>query len=139
MGSVSQDRLGLACSVSGAHIVCEQHRAHRMAGAQLHRDVDVLDRGVAAVNHRERLRDSWHEQAVHNEAWRVLARDNDLVREASSPRLGRGEDGRVSVLRGDDFDELHQLDWVEEVQTNELACKDSGAYWTNVVKVSKRG
>lgn len=55
-----------------ADVVHQLEGSHRVAGAELHRGVDVLLAGVAALRHADRLEHVRHQEAVHDEAGRVL-------------------------------------------------------------------
>src|SRR5262249_23733775 len=51
-----------------ADVIQQLDRPHRMAAAELHAGVDVLERRVAALDHQDRLVEQRHEQPVHHEA-----------------------------------------------------------------------
>src|SRR5207244_1240670 len=100
--------------------VQERERAHGVATAELHRRVDVLERGEAALVNPDRVEQVRHEQPVHDERRRVLRLDRGLADRADP--LGRRRDRRlVGQDRPRHLHELHQRHGVEEVEPEDLA------------------
>ena len=90
-----------------------------MAAAELHRGVDVLERGQPALVDADRVEQVGHEQPVHDEGRRVLRLHRRLA-DGARP-LGDRLHGRlVGEDRAHDLDQLHQRHRVEEVHAEHL-------------------
>ena len=70
--------------------VHQRQRAHRQAAAQLHRRVDVLAGGVAALEHRDGVVEVAEQQRVGDEAGPVVDGDVDLA-QPGAQRLDVGD------------------------------------------------
>lgn len=94
-------------------------RAHRVATAELHAVVDVLLGGDTGLERADGVEQVRHEQEVDDEAGRVLRLDHDLA-----DLLAEGAGALEDLVRrregAHDFDQLHERDGVEEVQTHEV-------------------
>mmetsp|Transcript_41573 Transcript_41573/g.91377 ORF Transcript_41573/g.91377 Transcript_41573/m.91377 type:complete len:343 (+) Transcript_41573:156-1184(+) len=100
-------------------VVCELDRSHRMASAELHREVDVARRGDAALDQRDGLDEVGDEEPVDDEAFGVNASDR-LLAERARKAKGRLEERGVRLLRAHDLDKLHELHWIEEMEAEHL-------------------
>mmetsp|Transcript_8426 Transcript_8426/g.22799 ORF Transcript_8426/g.22799 Transcript_8426/m.22799 type:complete len:232 (-) Transcript_8426:345-1040(-) len=94
-------------------------RSHGMPGTQLKGDVNVGDGGVLAIHHEHGLQQAGHEQPIHDESGRVAAAHRHFAN-SLDPVKDIIEHGGIRLVRADDLDQLHELDRVEEVNSDEL-------------------
>src|SRR5438105_2090984 len=99
-------------------IVEEREWSHRMTESALYGLVDLVRRRDALLERPDRRVQIWDQQAIHDEARRVLAHDAGL----SDPRgvLAKRRERRLARRdRSHDLDELHDLHRIEEVESGE--------------------
>lgn len=108
--------------------VSESKWAERMAGAELHRRVHVLLARISTLNQPDRLKDGGDEEAVNDEARRVLAVDRRLADVVAV--LGELLEGGVrGVGASNQLQQLHHRHGVEEMNAGKerqpfcLACR----------------
>src|SRR5206468_13091115 len=102
-----------------AHQIEQGERSHRIAAAELHRRIDVLERREPALVDTDRVEPVGHEETVDDERGRVLGLYRRLAHRAHP--LGGGLHRVVAAQdRAHDLDELHERDRVEEVQAEDL-------------------
>src|SRR5438552_10390658 len=94
-------------------------RSHRIAAAELHRRVDILERREPALVDADRVEQVGHEETVDDERGRILGLYRRLAHRAHP--LGGGLHRVVAAQdRAHDLDELHERDRVAEVQAEDL-------------------
>ena len=84
----------------------QRQRAHRVAAAEAHRGVDVLARGVVALEHRGRVVEVAEQQRVGDEAGLVAARRPGSCRSVRDQLGDVVEHLRLGDDRADDLDEV---------------------------------
>ena len=95
----------------------QRQRSHWVAAPEAHRGVDVLARGVVALEHRDRVVEVAEEQRVGDESRLVTGDDRrlaDLLHERGDvlEHVGRGDDG------ADHLDQVLHRRGVEEVDAD---------------------
>ena len=98
--------------------VGEGERAHREVAAEFHDPVDGVGLGDALHPGVEGLVDHGHEDAVADEAGAVIGAEWGFA-EGGGEGDGAVDDGGRGLQAGDDLDELHEWDGVEEVHPDD--------------------
>ena len=112
------------------------------------RAVDVLDAGESLLEAADGVQHVGHEQAVHDEARRVLRLDR-LLAERLREVVRSAEHLLVDRNGAHDLDQLHDRHGIEEVQPDEsigttgrrghVGCHRAGALWVQVAEKERQG
>jgi len=117
----------------------QRERAHRIAAAELHRLVDVLQRREPALVDADGIEEIRHEQTIDDERRRVLRLHGNLA-DRAHPFGGLPDGDVVGEQRPHDLDQLHQWHWIEEVEADDLSrTLGGGGHGGDVARRGVRG